>query len=252
MRSYRALSRLPITQSTRRISLKPRSQPNNKMSFYNFPGFSSPDTSFHPLFKLLDDFDQYQQGGSSTGGRRQRGASKLWNPKFDVKELDDLYELHGEFPGVDQKDIEIEFTDDHTISIKGHTERTHEAGTPPAGFLQGQSNSGAITEAGESNQNQQPKAHKAYVEDEATGEDKKNGTQQGTSTEVTKKQPEQVSKEPQAKYWVSERTVGDFSRSFSFPVRVDQDAVQASMNNGILSIVVPKAKKQGSRKITIN
>jgi HSP20 family protein len=211
------------------------------MSFYNFPGFSSPDTSFHPLFKLLDDFDQYSQGGN-TGSRRHRGAGamKTFNPKFDVKEVDDVYELHGELPGVAQKDIEIEFSDDHTISIKGRTERTYEAGTPPTGFVEGPTASGAITEAGED----QHKDHKAYVEDEAANKE--------TSTEVTKKEPEQVAKEPAAKYWVSERSIGEFSRSFSFPVRVDQDAVQASMKNGILSIVVPKAKKQTSRKITIN
>lgn len=236
MRSYRALSRLPITH-TRRVSLKPLSQtPNCNMSFRNFPGFSSPDTSFHPLFKLLDDFDQYNQGGNS--GRRQRGAMNAFSPKFDVKEVENMYELHGELPGVAQKDIEIEFSDDHTISIKGRTERTYQAGTPPAGFVEGPTASGALTEAGETDQH---KDHKAYVED-ADGD-------QGTSTEVTKKAPEQVAN---AKYWVSERSVGEFSRSFSFPVRVDQDAVQASMKDGILSIIVPKAKKQSSRKITIN
>jgi HSP20 family molecular chaperone IbpA len=32
---------------------------------------------------------------------------------------------------------------------------------------------------------------------------------------------------------------------------VDQDAVKASMKNGILSIVVPKAQNKGSRKINI-
>jgi len=238
MRSYRALSRLPITR-TRRVALKPLSQTSTrKMSFYNFPGYSSPDTSFHPLFKLLDDFDQYQGGGS--GRRGNRSSMKTFNPKFDVKEVDDVYELHGELPGVAQKDIEIEFSDDHTISIKGRTERTYEAGTPPAGFVEGPTATGAITEAGESDQH---KNHKAYVEDE---------TDKETSTEVTKKEPQQVSKEPQGKYWVSERSIGEFSRSFSFPVRVDQDAVRASMKDGILSIVVPKAKKQASRKITIN
>ncbi len=51
---------------------------------------------------------------------------------------------------------------------------------------------------------------------------------------------------------MSERSVGEFSRSFSFPVRVDQDAVKASMKNGILSILVPKAKKHESRKIDIS
>jgi len=212
------------------------------MSFYSFPGYSAPDTSFHPLFRLLDDFDQYSQGNT---GRRHRSQLKTFNPKFDVKELADVYELHGELPGVEQKDVEIEFTDDHTLTIKGRSERSYQSGTPPAGFVEGPTSSGAITEAGEG-QHTQP--HKATVEDEEAAAKE-------TTTEVAKQEPKQEPeqpKEPQAKYWVSERSVGEFSRSFSFPVRVDSDAVHASMKNGILSIVVPKAKKQSSRKIAIN
>ena len=40
-----------------------------------------------------------------------------------------------------------------------------------------------------------------------------------------------------------ERSVGDFMRTFKFPTGVDQEKVNASMENGILSISVPKAGK---------
>ncbi|KAH8755187.1 hypothetical protein F5882DRAFT_444803 [Hyaloscypha sp. PMI_1271] len=62
------------------------------------------------------------------------------------------------------------------------------------------------------------------------------------------------SKPPQAKgkYWLSERAVGEFSRSFKFHVRVDQVRVQASLKNGLLSIVVPKAEKHVSCKVSIS
>lgn len=53
------------------------------------------------------------------------------------------------------------------------------------------------------------------------------------------------------RYWASERTVGEFSRTFSFPNRVDQDNVKASLKNGILSILVPKATASATKKITI-
>jgi HSP20 family molecular chaperone IbpA len=214
------------------------------MSFYNFPGYSAaPDTSFHRLFNLLDQFDDYQ--GKTTTSQRQM---KSFNPKFDVKEVGETYELHGELPGVEQKDIEIEFSDDHTISIKGRTERSYQSGTPPAGFVEGPTSGGAITEAGENGHSS--KDHHATVEDEAANKTNTDVAKK-SNTDVTKKEPEHA-KKPQDKFWVSERSVGEFSRSFSFPVRVDQDAVRASMKNGILSIVVPKAKKQSSRKITIN
>ncbi|KAJ5082081.1 30 kDa heat shock protein [Penicillium argentinense] len=53
------------------------------------------------------------------------------------------------------------------------------------------------------------------------------------------------------RYWAKERIVGEFSRNFSFPNPVDQDKVKASLKNGILSVVVPKATVPGTKKITI-
>jgi HSP20 family protein len=181
---------------------------------------------------MLDEFDQY----SRQGDRSIRTHLKSFTPKFDVKEVKDAYELHGELPGIEQKDVEIEFTDAHTLTVKGHTERSYTSGTPPAGFVEGAPAQAAITEGEKDN-----KAHKATVEDEGA---------EG-STEVTKKD-ESAQGSDEAKFWVSERSVGEFSRSFTFPTRVDQDNVKASMKNGILSIHVPKAKKHESRKITIS
>jgi len=182
---------------------------------------------------MLDEFDQY----SRQGDRSTSTHLKTFTPKFDVKEVKDAYELHGELPGIAQKDVEIEFTDAHTLTVKGRTERTYTSGTPPAGFVEESPAQGAITEGQDGST-----AHKATVEDE--------GAEQ--STEVANKEETRQPKEPQAKYWVSERSVGEFSRSFTFPTRVDQDNVKASMSNGILSIVVPKIKKQEARKITIS
>lgn len=53
------------------------------------------------------------------------------------------------------------------------------------------------------------------------------------------------------KYWVRERSVGQFRRVFNFASRIDEDAVTANLSNGILSIVVPKAKLTARRKIVI-
>ncbi|KAJ5730462.1 HSP20-like chaperone [Penicillium malachiteum] len=53
------------------------------------------------------------------------------------------------------------------------------------------------------------------------------------------------------RYWASERTVGEFRRTFSFPSHVKQDAVKASLKNGVLSIHVPKAIATVPKKITI-
>lgn len=64
-------------------------------------------------------------------------------------------------------------------------------------------------------------------------------------------QAEAASKGKQLRYWASERSVGEFQRTFSFPSRVDQDGVKASLKNGILSVVVPKATAPATKKITV-
>jgi len=153
---------------------------------------------------------------------------RSFSPKFDVKETKDAYELHGEFPGIEQKDINIEWTDARTLSIHGRHEEVKEQGQRPQGFIEG--------EAKEGKKDKQPR-----VEDEGEGE-----------KQVTKKGSQEVAKggaEP--KYWVSERSVGEFHRSFAFPAPVDQDAVKANLKNGILSILVPKSKKPQPRKVQI-
>ncbi|CAG8677519.1 7274_t:CDS:1, partial [Paraglomus occultum] len=46
-------------------------------------------------------------------------------------------------------------------------------------------------------------------------------------------------------YWSNERQTGIFQRSFHFPGRIDSGNVKAKYKNGILSILIPKAKKNG-------
>ncbi|RKF54930.1 30 kDa heat shock protein [Golovinomyces cichoracearum] len=135
-----------------------------------------------------------------------------FTPKFDMKELQDVYELHGELPGIDQKDVGIEFTDASTLMIKGLVEGSfaHEPGI----------DTGANTESPGT---------------EITGIQNGNGEKSGFND----------------RYWIMERSTGKFSRAFDFPKQVNQDAVKASMRNGILSIIVPKKQRQEGRKIMI-
>jgi len=214
------------------------------------------EPSFTPLFRLLDDFDTYRSGGPN-----QTSALKSFQPKFDVKEVQAGYELHGELPGIEQKDVEIEFTDAQTLTIRGRTERQYESGTRPSttAAVEAAKPTEAITEGGEENQQQQQaNSHQPTVEDDAdepgtptteTSELAKHHNQEVVPS--TPKPEAQAPSAPKSKYWVSERSVGEFSRSFSFPVRVDQDQVTASMKNGVLSILVPKAKKHEAKKINI-
>ena len=65
---------------------------------------------------------------------------------------------------------------------------------------------------------------------------------------TTTDQKEVAKAEPQHHYWVSERSVGEFARSFHFPNPVDHENVKASMKNGILRVVVPKTEKAKPQK----
>lgn len=182
-----------------------------------FPRFTQ---EFAPLFRLMDDYDNR----AFREINQQLREVRSFTPKFDVKELKDSYELHGEFPGMEQKDITIEWTDANTLTVKGRHEHVREEGSRPT------------TEV------EHHKDHQPSVEDETAD-----------NTQVAKKGEQQVAKQSgdTPKYWVSERSVGEFHRSFSFPTRVDQDAVKASLKNGILSVIVPKAKAPQPRKINI-
>ena len=210
------------------------------MAFYPHAFFSSPSqsaSSFSPLFRLLDDYDTY----SRETPRQIARAEKTFVPKFDVKELPNHFELHGELAGINQRDVTIEFTDPQTMSIRGRTEHSYTAGTPPAAIEAGSAKP-AITEHGATT----PKGgRQPTVEEEGAP---------ATSVAAPESvQPEKSQKkEPEERFWISERSIGSFARAFTFPGRIDQDGVTASMKDGILSVVVPKAKKHESRKIEIS
>jgi HSP20 family molecular chaperone IbpA len=206
-------------------------------------GFYAPEASFAPLIRLLDDFDSYSRGGNN-GPRRRR--ARAFGPRFDVRETDTAFELYGELPGIERDNINIEFTDPQTVVVSGRVERTRAAGTLPADLArEGAEASEAVPEAGEQHD------HKATVSDEADEEAKEKGVLTPAETPVTTK-VEPARAEPGDKFWVSERSVGQFSRSFSFPSRIEQDGVKAGLSNGILALTVPKAKKHESRRIAIS
>jgi HSP20 family protein len=69
--------------------------------------------------RALDDFDNSRYPLDS--------QLTAFSPRFDFCETKDGYQLNGDLPGVEKKDIEIEFPDQSTLSIKGHTEQSSSA-----------------------------------------------------------------------------------------------------------------------------
>jgi HSP20 family protein len=54
-----------------------------------------------------------------------------------------------------------------------------------------------------------------------------------------------------ARYHRRERSYGAFSRTVQLPFMVDTDTVEASFNNGVLQISLPRAEADKPKKITI-
>jgi HSP20 family molecular chaperone IbpA len=243
------------------------------MSFFPH-SFCAPvaETSFVPLFRLLEDFDNYSREVQSAqplpACRRQRTRQlrprlTTFTPKFDVRETEDSYQLHGELPGLERENVNIEFTEPQTIVIRGRVERTYAPESAP----EATNNTTEETAATESTTSETPEAEKsprnsfqATVEDDPEDENtpastpasspKPEAAKPAETQEVTKTAPAEAQKQPQ--YWRWERSVGEFSRAFTFPARVEHEGVTASLSNGILNVTVPKSKKPVARRIEIS
>lgn len=199
------------------------------MAFFSQSGLS-------PLF-LFNDYEaqnQYspRQCSKSYKCSKPQARRPSFMPAFDVRELTHAYRLDGEVPGVEQSNIEIEFTDPHTLVIKGHTDRES---INDDNHIDDASSSRSASPAG---------WHQATVEDE----DAESTSSADTAASNTASHPIE---NDQPHFWAKERSIGDFQRTFSFTARVDQDNVRASLKNGVLSVIVPKEATPTPKKIRI-
>ena len=64
--------------------------------------------------------------------------------------------------------------------------------------------------------------------------------------------PDEAIEEEEREYLYQECYFGSFSRSIILPVEIDADRVRATFKNGILTITLPKLKKQSSVSIQIH
>ena len=69
--------------------------------------------------------------------------------------------------------------------------------------------------------------------------------------ELTIKGERTVESEESARFHRHERCAGSFHRVLQLPVQVDADKVEATLRDGVLTIVLPKAEATRTRKIEV-
>jgi HSP20 family protein len=74
-------------------------------------------------------------------------------------------------------------------------------------------------------------------------------TGEGISISGERKIPEEGNN---ARYHRREREAGKFSRLISLSKKVDVNKVEASMENGVLKVTIPKSEASKPRQITVN
>lgn len=161
------------------------------------------------------------------------------------------YVLEGEFPGLsDKSKLDIKFTDHKTLLVRGMLEHSPNARVTSGGVLkeappvslrspdltmestQGQSDTASPMSADEFVVVLTPSSEKVDLALSPTlvVEKNKNATENENP----------VSNGGSSRVWVSERAFGSFQRIFSFQGLVNIDNVNASLDSGLLRIVVPK------------
>lgn len=131
----------PATRSPQAIRIVSRAPPARRQaSYYQYPIVPSanlispffsrqagPIDPFRNFERLVDDvmstaFTPPQHLQFIREQQQQSQQQKPFAPRFDIRENGDSYELRGEIPGVEAKDLEVQFSDAQTLVIKGRTE----------------------------------------------------------------------------------------------------------------------------------
>lgn len=213
------------------------------MPFFQ-PSYLSPEASI--FRQILTELDQPIQKAACHPHR----PAETFTPRFDITETSESYDLYGELPGVSQDDLSIEFSDAQTIVVKGKTRRALTTDTPT------QPEQTPIEKKGKGKEvdTASVKSHNPTVEDEYDDVDTP------VTTTTTAPEPKQThtnttataAPKPEPKFWVTERKVGGFARSFTFSQRIEPDFVSADLKNGVLHVVVPKSQKARKVAVTVN
>ncbi|KAK9475183.1 HSP20-like chaperone [Dipodascopsis tothii] len=151
-------------------------------------------------------------------GMASFGSELTRTPTFDVSETPTAFRLQGELPGIDKDNLEVEFVDPQTLSIRGAISKTSET---------------------------KPDAPSA---DAAPAPDADTKAVAPPAAQAVATKPDQ----PAERFWMQERVRASFHRQFRFPSPVDSSSVTASLRNGVLDVSVPKVPKTEPKRLRVD
>lgn len=181
---------------------------------------------FNNTFSQLDKLSNEMNTHFTENFGNDWTSSLMVTPKVNLKETPEAYLIEGEVPGVEKKDISLDWVDDSTLVLKTKSEKVVE--------------------------------HKpsAPADDESQTQKAAEGQTSEPSTEVTttNANKEIAHTEHKPVYHHVERSTGSYMRAFQLPGNVKHDEVKAALKNGVLTVTIPKVQdndKPKSRTVTI-
>jgi len=207
------------------------------------------DRNFSPVLNFLDEFDRHFS-------HRHRFMD-YYIPRFDLEEDAQFYYLYGEVPGVRSEDINVEAHDDHTLVISGTTHRPSPLPSPIHDYVKadtpGVYNMGNVEKDGAFAGKAAARQYQESYESTSNAIQPTFSSSEAGNPAPLKpgeRQPHPISLR---RTLLNERLVGNFSRTFAFPTTIVEDSTRASVENGLLCLVVPKREltKKIGRKIPI-
>jgi len=206
------------------------------------PNFHQPfmnlfNDTFSQLDRLTNDMNTHFT--ETLGPDWQKSLTRA--PKVDIKETDKAYIIEGELPGVERKDIKLDWVDDNTLVLKSES-RAEKVSQPQ---LEGSQAQGRIEGGG---------AKTNDVQMSGANKDAAGGENSVTTTNASQDVAKPTEQKPI--HHLTERSFSSYQRVFHFPGEVKHDDVKASLKNGVLTVTIPKIVKEAepekkTRSVTV-
>lgn len=156
-------------------------------------------------------------------------ALTSWQPNVDLCENENEYLFSADLPGFKQEDIDIRLTAD-TLTI--NAQHSEEATQTPQARQEGEPGNGAQAQGSEK-------------ESRGKKSEKKEGDQE--SSQAVQRAESQLPRT----YHIQNRQRQSFSATYTLPGEINPDKTEATYQNGVLEICMPKSERARPKQVQV-